>query len=892
MRELDPDEVIPERVSTALDTFSEGLLIVDKDGYIVYSNTAFSNRMAVNGKDLVGKDISELKWKRGGQKVSDHAWPWMSVLSGGKVSPNTQLQLKNAIGELFTFSVNASPISVNGGEVRGAMITFDDITEIEFKNAELTRTLDKLESSQKEITRQNQELQILATRDPLSGALNRRSFFEGFQSLLAESREDGSSICCVMVDIDHFKSVNDRYGHAVGDSAIKWVASILSRHSRPNDLVGRYGGEEFCLVLSGTDLRGGYAIAERIRMAIERGIGDDFPEGLKITSSFGVSGCSECALSHTELLEQADWALYEAKQGGRNRVVTWESATGVVDDNAGKAVVQPAKTGNEKNSESGGLIADESMSPKPTHSLVNEADTAILTVGVPLFSRNSKLQSDFDHSAASEQADHLPNRALLFDRIDQAIKRAARYTSQVAVLSLNIEALQRVTHAMGLNVGEKFARKIVSRVKHVLRNTDTVIVSGRDDLLFSISRLDSNQIVILLTDLKDSEIVTNILQRILSANSEPIDVEGNDLYWDADVGVSMYPFDGEDPDTLITNAMSAAMEASKKTGQGNFQFYAKEINDKFKKRLTLEAELHRAVMHQDFTIFYQPKVSLNTGSIVGMEALIRWQHPQLGMIPPNDFIPLAEQTGLIDKVGSLVIRGVCQQILSWQEAGYGIVPVAVNLSPAQFKNPELAEQILGIAREFDVPVSAIELEITEGVLMKDINSAIDILNKLSDAGLCITLDDFGTGYSSLSYLKKFPLKKVKVDRSFITDFVHDRSEASIVSAIIAMGHSLGLQVVAEGVETEEQLRFLQDLRCDEVQGYLVSKPLSREDALKILEHPSAVRRMVQEYHSSRLEVLDFQQVTPVSGMVGILNDFETSKPDSSAQENIRVFHGR
>ena len=299
----------------------------------------------------------------------------------------------------------------------------------------------------------------------------------------------------------------------------------------------------------------------------------------------------------------------------------------------------------------------------------------------------------------------------------------------------------------------------------------------------------------------------------------------------------------------------------------------------------METELHRAIEREELIVYYQPKVDLKTGNILGMEALVRWQHPQLGVLPPNEFIPLAEQTGLIEKIGHWVIRVACRQVRSWQEAGYGTINVAVNLSPLELRDPELGDRIIALVNELDIPPSALELEITETVVMQSMETAAGTLEKLSKAGLSIALDDFGTGYSSLSYLKRFPLSKVKIDRSFISDFMQESNDAAIVSAIIAMSHSLGLRVVAEGVETDEQLRFLQDLHCDEMQGYLISRPVPREEATDLLARASSIRRMILDYGINFVELMEFQGSSLITEMGGVLNDFPVHDTNPLNLEN-------
>jgi len=612
---------------------------------------------------------------------------------------------------------------------------------------------------------------------------------------------------------------------------------------------------------------------------------------MRITSSFGVSDISNGAATVAELVDQADRSLYVAKESGRNRVVSWSDT---LNDDAYEetsktlsADQEPAPKQDIHERQTSTEAQQYMQSPPRNDEADEQTEKSVLQFAQETNLDNLKNESQYhlgDNSGSSEITSE-SNRVLLFDRINQAIHRSTRYNTHMAVIVFDVEAMQRVAETLGFSAAEKFAKALVSRLKGTLRCTDVVSVTEDDELLFSISRLGGNEMVVLLTDLKQTDIVTSIItQRLFNATSDPIDVEGTEFYLEADVGVSLFPHDGQDSETLLNHASSAMREAKRLVGHNNFQFYSAEINQRCKQRIRLEADLHHALERGELVVFYQPKVDLKTGAILGMEALLRWRHPQLGMVPPNDFIYLAEQSGLIDKISQRVIKTVCQQILTWKDAGYGTLSVAVNMSPVEFRNPELSEQIIALITETGVPTSALEIEITETVVMQNMDTAIDILTQLYEAGLRISVDDFGTGYSSLSYLKKFPLSKVKIDRSFISDLVQGSNDAALVSAIIAMSHSLGLLVVAEGVETDEQLRFLQDLHCDEIQGYLVSKPLPSDEICELLDRSASIKRMIMDYGASFAQMTAQQSGAPAAGMYGILNEFPSASIEQSQPE--------
>jgi diguanylate cyclase (GGDEF)-like protein/PAS domain S-box-containing protein len=861
--ELNPDAVIPERVSKALDTLTEGLLILDHKGYVVFANSAFSIKMCMQPEDLLGKDIARFGWEVHNEEA-DLILPWADVLTGNSPSNSTTMKLSNGLGKVYILTVQTSPIVGTEDNVRGVLITFDDITEIESKNEELCRTLKSLEESQNEVSRQNQALQILAYSDPLTGILNRRSLTEGMNLLFAEAKEEGSQFSCIMIDIDHFKSVNDRFGHGIGDEVIKLVAQILVEHTRPVDLVGRLGGEEFIAVLTNTATEEAVNVANRMRLAIEECDTKRFCNGLKFTSSFGVASLKDGVETALELLDWSDKALYIAKESGRNRVISWSST--FEESKLNEQVLSPDISQSIDLAES--IILNDPVSNHNPELVVQHSKNLAADEFIKEDSKTQNTQRIDKYPAETLYS------ALLLDRIEQGIKRTYRDNTQIAVLILGVDAIQRVNDVQGLVVGEKLVNIIIAKLKQTLRPTDTVTSHAEENLLFTISRHGSNEIIILLTDLVQPEIITNIMHRIFSATEEPVEVETNEIYLNASIGISVFPSDGKDSESLIKNASSAMSLAKLDQVKNGFRFHADDVNKLAMQKIRMEAELYRALEREELVLYYQPKVDLVSGEILGMEALIRWQHPRLGFVPPNEFIPLTEEIGLIDKVSLWVIQAACKQVLFWQNSGHGIINIAINLSPINFRNPNFATQVIALVREFDIPTSALELEITETAVIHSMDAAVGVMEELYNAGFRISLDDFGTGFSSLSYLKRFPFNKVKIDRSFISEFLENPSDVAIVSAIIAMSHSLGALVVAEGVETKEQLRFLQDLHCDEIQGYLISKPVPSEEIIDLLANISKIKNMVLEDRIN-LGIKASQGSRSASRMIGILNDFPT-----------------
>ncbi len=410
----------------------------------------------------------------------------------------------------------------------------------------------------------------------------------------------------------------------------------------------------------------------------------------------------------------------------------------------------------------------------------------------------------------------LPNRLLLFDRFNQALARGRRHKLLATFIFLDLDRFKVINDTLGHPIGDELLKLVAERLKMCIREADTVARFGGDE--FSV----------LVPDIKDVEGVTKVVENIFATFNKSFNVAGHELFVTASMGVSVYPADGDDAETLFKNA-DIAMYRAKHEGRNNFQLYTPAMNVRAIERLKLENMLRKAVERKEFLLHYQPQVDINTGEVIGIEALVRWQEPERGLIPPMEFIPLAEHTGLIVPIGEWVLRTACAQNKAWQDKGLKPVRIAANLSMLQFKRKNFAATITGILEETGLDPKYMELELTESIIMEDAETTIEILRKLKTMGVRLVIDDFGTGYSSLQYLKKMPIDMLKIDRSFIRDITDNPDDAAISTAIIGVAHSLEIEVIAEGVETMEQLKFLKTLRCDNIQGFLISRPIPVED---------------------------------------------------------------
>jgi diguanylate cyclase (GGDEF)-like protein/PAS domain S-box-containing protein len=434
----------------------------------------------------------------------------------------------------------------------------------------------------------------------------------------------------------------------------------------------------------------------------------------------------------------------------------------------------------------------------------------------------------------------LPNRQLFIERLRQAIVGAARRERTVAVLFLDLDRFKRVNDTLGHGAGDLLLRGVAERLRGCLRATDTVsrpeTESGEN-----LARLGGDEFIVLVSDMVRGEDAAKVARRILDVLREPFDLDSHEVYVTASIGISLHPGDGEDVETLLKNA-DTAMYHAKEKGANGFEFYDASMSVSALKRLSLETTLRRALDRDEFLLYIQPQVDTRTGAIAAAEALIRWQNPEMGLILPGDFIALAEETGLILPIGEWVLRQACSCARSWQDGGSGPIPIAVNLSGLQFRDENLVAIIDRVTHEVGLDPRYLDLEITESVLMSGTTQTVDRLQELKARGAGISLDDFGTGYSALSYLKRFPINRLKIDRTFIIDVATDPGDAAIVSAIVSMAEGLGIAVVAEGVETEEQARKLKELGCWLMQGYLFWRPMPADAFARLLEERALAAR--------------------------------------------------
>jgi diguanylate cyclase (GGDEF)-like protein len=615
----------------------------------------------------------------------------------------------------------------------------------------------------------------LAIRDELTGSHNRRHLIKLIEHEKERTARLGSLFCLCLLDIDYFKRINDTYGHSAGDTVLREFAATVQAQIRESDSFGRYGGEEFLLMLPETSIEEAKALAERVRKNIEKLSFTDLP-GLAVTVSVGIAEF-RVDESISQTVARADEALYLAKSSGRNRVLCYGQEVAA----DGPAAV-PA--------------------PQPV-ALVDAGNRDMLT--------------------------GLLSRRMLRDRLRHAMDRAARSGNLVALMLLNLNKFKEVNDAFGYEAGDAVLVHAAATLRAALRDSDTV------------ARWDGDEFVVVLEDLAQESDVLQVADKILDRFASPLAVQGRECFVTLSIGVALFPATDCDPDALLQRA-DVAMTQAKSWGENIVQVYSNDAGLPSNERLALKNGLREALAGGQLFLEYQPQVDLASGKLAGVEALIRWQHPVLGRVEPSRFVPLAEETGMIVAIGDWVLRTACLQNRQWVAAGLPSVKMAVNLSARQLKDPGLVSRVLQTIAATGIDARCLDLEITESILIENPAAHQATMTALRTAGVKISIDDFGTGYSSLNYLSELPADVLKMDGSFVRRLGQPGGRTRprvIAEAIVEMAHQLDLKVVAEAVETADQLHDLRLMGCDEAQGYYFNRPLHPDQIAALLARQAA-----------------------------------------------------
>ena len=813
LAQLNPSQVVPGRVNTAFDMLSDGVVILDESLRIVMANRSLLSSANKRIDDIIGQKLDSWNWIT----QDDEQLPWNQAFESRVELINRPLKVLLPDGMEHLFMVSCAPIGETDNGPTGLLVTLDDMTAIENKNRELASTLKELRQSQTKINLKNEELQKLAAQDPLTGLANRRALMDRADQEYAKAKREVRELSVLMVDIDHFKSINDKFGHSIGDEVIKAVANVLQTTCREYDVVGRYGGEEFVVLLPEVTSEIAIELGNRLRVAIEQLVNAKHLPMEKLSASFGAATYSEDTESMAHLLDCADQALYVAKESGRNRVIAY-------DKNVIRLHQKEMKSREE-----------ELLESEQALSLGHEYDEAILSHEQRLAELEQLVEErtqELDRANRFDNLTGIPMRAVFLERIDSEISRSVRDESLFSVLSVEINSLDRIISTYGHAMANETIKATVQKLREILRQSD-MVTSILDE--HNLSLITQNEFGVLVTGLSGNQDILRVISRIKRAFADSLSVCGNNIYAGLNIGIANFPDNGQETEALLDAVSTARHQAAESNENISHSFASEAENETAREYFRIESELVLALSQGQLEVHYQPMIDTETQTISAIEALTRWNHPTLGYISPTTFIGIAESNGLINQLSEYVVTRAIQDLQHINEKLSAKICLSVNISPTQVRNSQAVEYILQEISDQRLPAELLQIELTETAIMSSPEIAKNVLNRFREHGVGISIDDFGTGHSSLSILATLPIDKLKIDRSFVSRMSNGAKDITIIETIVRMAHTLNIKVVAEGVEEFGQLTELEKLHCDEIQGFYYSPALPLGDLIRYAE---------------------------------------------------------
>ncbi len=802
--------------SAALRAAANGIVITDRQGTIVWANHAFATMTGYSEEEVLGKNPRILK--SGEQPESYYAQLW-SAISSGKVW-HGEIVNRRKDGTTYTEEMTITPV----------IQRFGDTTDTNF----IAIKQDVTERKRSEEMLQNSENKYRVLFEDSADAnwlMDEKGLLECNSAALQMFGHSAGAPWLHMADILPPNQPDGTRSRTVAEQKI--AAAFLNGKERFEWLCQRKDGNVFPaeVWLTALTLSGRPTLLATVRDITER---KQAEEALLFKTAL-LEAQAETTIDGILVVDESDHIVLSNRQFGlnfgipnellstRDDLIVRKYVTDKVEDR--DAFIERVKYLNRH------------RDAKSRDELRFKNGKIFDRYSAPLVDSKGQYRGRIwyfrditDHKIAEERAQYLayydaltglPNRTLLQDRLSKALASARRQKAKVALLFLDLDRFKNINDSLGHSLGDLLLQEVAERLKKWAREQDTVTRLGGDEFLIALTRIK---------DVADASVAA---ERIVNAMTADFVVQGHSLSISCSLGISIFPEHGTDGETLIKNA-DAAMYSAKENGRNNFQFYTEDMNAQVVERLTLEKSLRLALERKELFLVYQPQMDIGTGRITGLEALLRWQHPELGLVPPDKFIRIAENSGLIVPIGEWVLRTACAQARKWQDEGLPAVSVAVNVSAVQFRQEDFCELIRRVLHETGLAPQCLELELTESLLLANADVTFSVLQELKAMGLTLAIDDFGTGYSSFSYLRQFRVSKIKIDRSFIRDVAANPHDAAITTAIISMANSLNLKVIAEGVENEVQMSFLRAHHCDEIQGYYFSQPLAVDEVAEIL----------------------------------------------------------
>lgn len=802
-------------LNEALHNLASPVVLTDPDLRITYVNPSFQEMLGFSEKELQGMDVERLR-------VQDPNYPNQRFLARYnpeiRASSSGELNCLNSEGALIPVHASFAPLHNKQGGLNGYVGHFIDMTlahqrekDLRESQRQLTTLLSNLPGMAYRCRNDEQwTMEFISSGCSALTGYKETEFLYNKQLayadiVLPQDREPLANE--VRQAVAEERPFRLRYRIRRKDGQIRWVWEQGQKVSNPFKEPGYLEGFV-------TDITEQVTAEENLKLTSKAF--ENSAEGIIITdANANILRVNQAFVDITgytreEVIGQNPRFLQSGRHGGSFYKEMWET---IHRDGYWRGEIWNRRK-------------DGTTFPEWEHisSVVNAKN--IITHYIAIFSDITTIkqsQEKLNYLAHHDPLTNLPNRTLFIDRLEKAILRAQRNQSNFLVIFLDLDRFKHINDSLGHLIGDLLLQHVARRLTSAIRKNDTV------------ARLGGDEFVLLLEDIGNKSAIASMAEKLMAEFHVPFMLDDHEVRVTPSIGICLFPEDGEDSETLLRNA-DAAMYRAKGDGRNTYQFYTHELTQRAYERVLMENRLSQAIAKDELLLHYHPQIDLTTGKVIGAEALIRWQHPEMGLVPPSDFIPLSEETGLIHPIGKWVLQEACCQGKRWMEQGIELDRIAVNIAGAQLQRGNLLSEVKQTLQDTQLPPNKLELEVIENFIMQQATSGIHQLKEIRDLGVTLSIDDFGTGYSSLSYLKLLPIQKLKIDRSFVADIPHDSDDIAITKAIIALGQSLGLTVIAEGVENEQQLEFLNQEGCQEAQGYFYAKPMCAEDFEVFLQH--------------------------------------------------------
>lgn len=776
LRQLDPGRVIPERVQKAFDTLGEGVIIVDEKQRMLLINKSFMRTCGDRQKLEIGAKINSLSWRMVDGSAKAGGFPWYSAIKLGQEVNRDLLSLRTADGQIVNFNVSATVIANEKGRTIGAIITLSDLTQSKRIEDEYNSAIDKLERAEEEAQHYRQELEYAKSHDALTGCLNRQSFLIELEKRMSTTANPDRLVSTICFKIDQLGQINHTHGVALADKLMVGLTSTLDSVLTTNEFVGRLNAGTFCIALPGKYAKDAREMAQTVRLIFDHEKAKYLPSSQETTLSFGLSKSDKLNASAHGLMNRSLFALQTAKRKGGDKTIEWDKQT----------------------------VAKEALTPVPGNSAP--------TTSVP--GQISGPTPSKQGGVGTLAADSAIEMKYFLDSVDHVLDLAKDKDGQLAVVQISIDSWDYLSEAITLSGVEGLLAEITRRCASAVRASDHLV-----------SLHNSGDILIRLSEFELASQIEHMIEQIMTELEAPISVNDQQIHVSANAGMALFPQDGSTSTILLRNAGIAMRRAKDEALAKKHRFYSVDMIQGSQERLLIESGIREALRKDEFELFFQPIINAKTAKISAAECLLRCNSLRLKGFRIDQIVNVAEMSALSLEIDKWVLKTALAQLAQWDKVGIHLPKISINVSAHQLTNILFMDHVYASIAAAPVEPHRIQIEVTETAKIAGVEIAATQVKRLQQLGVVIALDDFGTGQASLSYLQRLHPDIIKIDRSFVDGVHTNHANATLVSATTVMAHSLGLKVVAEGVEQDGELEFLCNIGCDEIQGYLFAKPM-------------------------------------------------------------------